>query len=388
MQNAKVCGVTEVWLLICVRQLYMRKLLVQPGAGVAPLVKAITEAKKSIDILIFRFDRREVETALVKAVNRGVLVRALIAYTNRGGERSLRALEMRLLEAGVTVARTNDDLVRYHGKMLIVDEETLYVMGFNWTVLDMEKSRSFALITDEKDIVAEAVKLFEADSRRVDYEPKVADFVVSPVNSREALSGFIKKAKKELRIYDPAVNDPSIARLLDERAKSGVRIRILGRMSRKLAGVEVRTLFMRLHSRVIVRDEEDIFLGSQSLRTAELEARREIGVIFNEAKIAASIIETFDQDWERSHETKRRADAQDDDDDTDNLPTKKVAKKVAKTVIEELPPVAPVLETVVKELAGSADAIAVNPAELEATVKDAVKTAIREVVADVVQAGK
>ena len=52
-------------------------------------------------------------------------VRALIAHTNRGGEKSLRKLEMRLLEAGVTVARTADDLPRYHGKMMIVDDDAL-----------------------------------------------------------------------------------------------------------------------------------------------------------------------------------------------------------------------------------------------------------------------
>src|SRR4051794_32976082 len=118
------------------------KLIIQPGDGVSPLVKAIADAKKSIEILIFRFDRVEIEHALVNAVGRGVEVRALIAYTNRGGEKSLRALEMRLLAAGVTVSRTADDLIRYHGKMMIVDEQDLYLMAFNFTDLDIEDSRS------------------------------------------------------------------------------------------------------------------------------------------------------------------------------------------------------------------------------------------------------
>src|SRR5580698_11193504 len=133
----------------------MMKLLVQPGDGIAPLVKGINDATKTIQILIFRFDRVEVENALVKAVSRGVDVRALIAYTNRGGERSLRALEMRLLAAGVTVARTADDLVRYHGKMMIVDGRDLYLTGFNFTNLDIERSRSFGFITTNAKLVQE-----------------------------------------------------------------------------------------------------------------------------------------------------------------------------------------------------------------------------------------
>src|SRR5215510_11143439 len=97
------------------------KLIVQPDAGIAPIVTAIKQAKSAIDIVIFRLDRFEIARALSEAVARGVHVRALTAHQNRGGTKSLRKLEMKLLESGVTVSRTADDLVRYHGKMMIVD---------------------------------------------------------------------------------------------------------------------------------------------------------------------------------------------------------------------------------------------------------------------------
>jgi len=359
------------------------KLLVQPGEGVAPLVHGINQAKTSIEILIFRFDRMEVEAALVNAVNRGVSVRALIAYTNRGGERSLRALEMRLLGAGVTVARTADDLVRYHGKMMIIDERELYLMAFNLTNLDIERSRSFAVITDDEDIVAEASRLFDADSKRLPYDAKMDDLVVSPVNARQRIADFIKGAKKTLLIYDPHASDPAMVRLLQETAKAGAEIRLLGRLSRKAASIEVHPLFMRLHTRMMIRDREDVFLGSQSLRSAELDARREVGLIFRDAKIAARVTEVFESDWRESQQG--RSKSEDADDPVESPPLEKVAKKVAKTVTKALPPVAPVLEVVVRELAGSEGVVEVNPEELEATVKDAVKSAIKEVVSDVVE---
>src|SRR5881227_2149700 len=71
------------------------KLLIQPGAGVAALVKGIEKAQKSVEIIIFRFDRIEIERALANAVKRGLSVHALIAFTNHGGEKNLRKLEMR-----------------------------------------------------------------------------------------------------------------------------------------------------------------------------------------------------------------------------------------------------------------------------------------------------
>ena len=106
--------------------------------------------------MIFRFDRAEVEKALKAAVDRGVKVHALIAHTNKGGDKTLRKLEMRLLECGATVARTADDLARYHGKMMIVDNAVLHIYGFNYPKLDTEKSRSFGIMTRDKKLVAEA----------------------------------------------------------------------------------------------------------------------------------------------------------------------------------------------------------------------------------------
>src|SRR6187549_3520726 len=103
------------------------KLIVQPEAAIVPVVTAIKQAKKSVDILIFRLDRQDITKALEAAVVRGVRVRALTAHQNRGGTKSLRKLEMRLLEGGVTVSRTADDLLRYHAKMMIVDGRILHV---------------------------------------------------------------------------------------------------------------------------------------------------------------------------------------------------------------------------------------------------------------------
>src|ERR1700689_4301245 len=126
------------------------KCLVQPGDGAMPLIKSINDAKKSVEIVIFRFNRSEIEKALADAVTRGVHVHALIASTNRGGVQNLRDLEMRLLAAGVTVSRTDNDLIRYHGIMMIVDRKLLFLLAFNYTWLDMEHSRSFGIVTTNK----------------------------------------------------------------------------------------------------------------------------------------------------------------------------------------------------------------------------------------------
>ncbi len=275
------------------------RLLVQPGDGVKPLLDAINGAKSRVEILIFRFDRGEIEKALANAAARGVFVHALIAYTNRGGEKNLRKLEMRLLEAGITVARTAGDLARYHGKFLIIDRRELFLLSFNFTYLDIDHSRCFGLVTTNPKLVAEAVKLFEADTKRQPYDAGFPEFVVSPVNARKQLGAFLEGAKKQLLIYDPEISDPSMLKILEARAQAGVEIRVLGRLSRSCSKIAAHKLsIMRLHTRTIVRDGKQAFIGSQSLRELELSARREVGVIFRDKKIVAKLAKMFQDDWE------------------------------------------------------------------------------------------
>ena len=163
------------------------KLIIQPDAGVAPVVTAIKQAKKSIDILIFRLDRGEITRALEAAVGRGVAVRALIAHTHSGSDKVLRKLELRLLAAGVTVSRTADDLIRYHGKMMIVDDRILHVYGFNLTRLDIAKSRSLGVITKNREAGAGSAQAVQG--RRLRVSPMWPGAIASSSARRTPASG-------------------------------------------------------------------------------------------------------------------------------------------------------------------------------------------------------
>lgn len=356
------------------------KLLVQPGDGVKPLLDAINGAKNRIEIVIFRFDRGEIEKALANAAARGVFVHALIAYTNRGGEKNLRRLEMRLLEAGITVARTSDDLARYHGKFLIVDRRELFLLSFNYTYLDIDHSRCLGVVTRNRKLVNEALKLFEADAKRQPYIPGHPAFVVSPLNARKQLAAFLQGAKKQLYIYDPEISDPSMLKILDARAQAGVEIRVIGRVTRSNPKLAAHRLsIMRLHTRTILRDGKQAFIGSQSLRELELGARREVGLIFRDKKIVAKLGRLFHDDWE-AIERKAQEEPQ-----QQAAPADKVARKLAKVVAKELPPVAPVLRVLVREFVGETVDMALDPAVVEESVKDAVKEAVKDAVRDAVE---
>ena len=282
----------------------MVRLLIQPEDGARPLLDAIGGAKRRLDLYVFRLDHEQVERALRAAVHRGVAVRALVARSGRGG---VRALERRLRKAGVTVARTHDDLARYHGKMLLVDRSALYVLGYNLTRQDIEKSRSLGLVTRDSELVHEAQRLFQADFDRSAYVARRHDFVISPLNARTVLQRLIGSARKELLIYDDRLTDRAMIRLLRQRAKAGVEVKVIGTMDKKPGRLRLRKLpGWKLHVRAIVQDGKRAFVGSQSLRRLELDGRREIGLIVDDPSVVEQIARVFAWDWARGDGGKRK----------------------------------------------------------------------------------
>jgi phosphatidylserine/phosphatidylglycerophosphate/cardiolipin synthase-like enzyme len=355
------------------------KLIVLPEAGMGAMLAALRGAKKSVELTIFRFDRADIEAALKAAVSRGVAVSALIAYTNRGGEAGLRKLEMRLLEVGVTVSRTAADLLRYHNKLMIIDRKVLCVMSYNFTHLDIDHSRSFAIITRKARLVQEATRLFEADSTRTPYFASEPSFVVSPVNARKVLGAFILKARTQLLIYDPSIDDRAMLLALEARRKAGVEVRVIGHVGRQNSGLEVRQLgSRRLHTRAIIRDGTQVFLGSQSLSPAELDSRREVGVMVRDRKILSELTRTFEVDWKASVAREGKTDV--------SKTIKKVSKRISKGMAGELSSLKPIVKEALKEARTEKKGQPIlDPQELKDTVKGAVKEAVRERVARAVK---
>ena len=353
------------------------KLLIQPEAGVGPLIKEIDAAKKTIEIAIFRFDHVEIQRALERAVDRGVSVHALIANTNHGDEKNLRKLEMDLLPAGIEVSRTADDFLRHHYKFMIVDRRVLYLLTFNYMHLDIEHSRSFGLVIDDPDIVQEACKLFYADVRRQPYRPEHKNFVVSPVNAREQLTHFIKGAKKQLLIYDPEISDRAMIRLLRDQVRAGVEIRIIGRVVKPSGELDPGHLMrMRFHTRTILRDRREAFLGSQSLRAPELDKRRKLGIIVPDRDIVHSLVKVFESDWaglepgrtERRHKVQESA---------------KALRKTMKAIVRELP-LAPIVQDALRRAGGEVPDFDLRNSKLRHDLTDVVKEAVEHAVSGIV----
>ena len=72
-------------------------------------------------------------------------------------------------------------------------------------------------------------------------------------------------------------------------------------MGKRAGTIRVQKLpGLRLHVRAMIRDGDTAFVGSQSLRALELDARREVGLIFKDPKVVKRLQEVFEDDWAKT----------------------------------------------------------------------------------------
>jgi hypothetical protein len=194
-------------------------------------------------------------------------------------------------------------------------------------------------------------------------------------------------AKKELLIYDPMISDKEMLHILQERTHVGVKIKVIGSVAGS-APFEVQQIAgIRLHTRTIIRDRSRAFVGSQSLRTAELDARREVDIIIQDAKLVAQQVDTFETDWAASRKKNalapsKRAEAPKVEAATVSA---KEAEKAVQVLTEELDTLAVSVKKAVRLAVAKAGDDVLRDKDVKDTIKNVVKKAVNDAVKEAVQ---
>jgi histone H3/H4 len=253
------------------------------------------------------------------------------------------------------------------------------VLSFNFTHLDVDHSRGFGVVTTHANWVRDAARLFKADCTRTKFAPKTDTFVVSPANARRVLAAFLKRAKTQLLIYDPKISDKEMRRILEGQAKAGVEIKVIGSVAGR-APFDVRKLAgPRLHTRTIIRDRRQAFVGSQSLRSIELDSRRELGLIVQDGKAVKMLLDTFESDWAGTKTKKGLARSKKPEASDKNV------EKAVQVFTKELDPLTVSVKRAVRQAVAKAGEDVLNDKDVKDTMKKVVKKAVREAVKEAVQ---
>ena len=289
-------------------------LVTEPQAGMAPVLALIRSATRSLDLVMYEFQDREIGDALVAAQARGVAVRVLVDHGYYGAPDAMNDAAYAYLQAaGVPVKWTPVSFALTHQKTLVADGSRALIMTFNFTPRYYATSRDFAVLDSDPTDVAAIGSAFDADwtgSGAATTAAIGSDLVWSP-GSRGDMLLAIAAAKKTLDVYNEEMQDPQVTAALVDAAKRGVAVRVVmtyetidkaafaqlaaGGVAMRTFGGGKHTLY--IHAKMIVADGREAFLGSENFSATSLEKNRELGLFVSDPGIVASLESTFAGDF-------------------------------------------------------------------------------------------
>jgi len=282
------------------------RFFVLPDDGLTPVLDALNQAQRSLDIYIFKMENEEVEQALGAAVQRGVQVRAILDKTAPTAE----AAHQRLQQAGLTVKWAPTYFTKSHAKCFVADNSLAAILTLNF-VADWQTTRDYGITTDDQAVVAAINASFNADWEQQQNQPTAAEcdpLIISPANSRAAVLDFIHQAKSSLLVEHEQFGDPQVINALAVRANAGVVVRMalskakssdcatqLCRLAPSVQAVFPPSL--EIHAKMIVRDDNAILLGSTNLTAESLDQRREVSIVVTDHDAISRAVATFQSDF-------------------------------------------------------------------------------------------
>jgi len=283
------------------------QIVVQPGAGVQPVLSLIKQARSSIRLELYLLTSRDVVAALSAARQRGVKVRVLLEERPFGGSRYARLGYAALQAAGVPVRWANESAFTYtHEKSMEIDDRVAGIFTFNLTSSGLYRNREFGVIDSDPFDARTIGAIFDADWNRRERGLRIADPVlaVSPVTSRRAFQVLIDTAAHTLDLYAEEVDDAGIEAYLAGAERRGVHIRLI--TSQTSAGVDtlqrdgIRVKILPrpyIHAKAMVADGARLFIGSENISATSLDQNREMGIVVADPRLARVIEQTFGSDW-------------------------------------------------------------------------------------------
>jgi phosphatidylserine/phosphatidylglycerophosphate/cardiolipin synthase-like enzyme len=286
------------------------RLIAEPQAGVAPLIKLISSARHSVTLTDYELRDLSVERALVAAARRGVDVRVALngGYYHERDSTNAAAFTY-LVARRVHVRYTPSYFALTHQKTLTVDRATAAIMTLNFTG-DYSTTRDFAVIDHDAADLKAILATFNADwaGRSISPSRGSGELVWSP-GAASAVLGLIDGARRSIELENEEMDYSRATEALCAAARRGVDLRIVMTYSGDWrtalehlvsCGAHVRLYYGQayyIHAKSLEVDGAVALIGSQNLSTTSLDYNRELSIRVRSKPLLGQLARDFASDW-------------------------------------------------------------------------------------------
>ncbi|MDX2139272.1 MAG: phospholipase D-like domain-containing protein [Chloroflexota bacterium] len=302
-----------------------RRSLYQGGLEIQ-LAAAIDAAQRSIDLAAYEFNLPLLTDALIRAHQRGVVVR--VVTDDEAGFDDRETTLRQLVEARIRVV-IDARRALMHNKFVIIDSTSVWVGSWNFTVNDTYRNNNNMLIIRSRAAVenfqAEFNEMFDqrlfgpnspSQTPRPDFRQDgipIRTFFAPEDDVLTALLAEVGGAQQSIQFLVFSFTVDSIAQQMIARAGSGVRVQgIFEVTGSETQFSELRPLFCagldarqdgnpyRLHHKVFIIDGRTVITGSFNISQNAVESNDESLVIITDPDLAAEYVREFDRRWAES----------------------------------------------------------------------------------------
>jgi cardiolipin synthase A/B len=290
------------------------RLLVEPDAGPDAVVSLMAGARRSLWMEMYLLTDEGALDALVARRQAGVDVRVVLEPHPFGADGANQGAFERLSASGAVVSWASPRFALTHAKYFVVDGARLVVMTLNLTRAGLGANREYVVVDDDARDVDAATAIFEGDRAGAAPSPPAASrLVASPTSARAPLAEAVAHAARAVVVEMEELSDAAFVTALGEARSRGCDVSVAlpgaGRSgattaaARRLAeaGVVVRAVDApTIHAKAILADDW-LYVGSENLTTASLDANREMGLALTDAAARAAVAATIGGDLASGH---------------------------------------------------------------------------------------
>lgn len=286
-----------------------------PSAFTA-ITDLLRNARHSIELELYEFQRLDLAAMVLDARDRGVAVTAI----KDPSERSSRSVWAELEQGGVrVVAFPIERLTIDHVKLLIVDGVRAIVGGINWGTHSSSNHDFDVLATGP--VVTNLERIFHEDlaiaGDAAVIPPPAADRVIDVLVThpgdgiRAAVLAALRAARDTVDVEMFVLSDRLVLDALVAAAHRGVRVRVLLDPSQPQnvasmqillsAGARVRFYAQAgdelLHAKLGIFDDAIVLFGSCNWSRSGFTRNHELDLLVREATLARTFLARVEQDW-------------------------------------------------------------------------------------------
>lgn len=197
---------------------------VEPAAGQAPFVDALSKATSSIRVMVYEMGYGSILDTLLAKAKAGVSVRVILDLSKQSINQ--KYFDM-LAAAGAEVAFSDPKFTYMHAKAIVIDDAEAVISTGNYLASQMAKERNYVVRDADPADVASLAALFDADWIHASPDLSCTRLLVSPINARDRIISLITSATSTLDIESMQFADFKVRDAVLDRKNAGVSVRVI-----------------------------------------------------------------------------------------------------------------------------------------------------------------